>query len=178
MTDRAIHTLASRLRNLVGLGQIRLTKDDGPQQRVQVNTNRGGPQVLEEVNDDAVRMGHYGFAYCPPDGSECVVLYVGGLRSQAVVIATGHRETRPKDLQPGEAMLFNSLEDIWVRMCADGKIRSKGDWLHDGDFAATGDVLDNSADNTVTMKGHRDAYNEHDHPETGSTTGPAAPQAE
>lgn len=158
-----IARLQSRVLRLVGLGKIRAVDDSGSQQRVQVNINPGGPRELEEVIDGVPRLGHYGFAYCPPDGAEVVVLFVGGARSVGVAIATGHRETRPKDLEPGEAMLFNSLTDAWVRMCADGKIRSKGDWLHDGGFSATGDILDNSAANAATMKVHRDAYNAHKH---------------
>ncbi|MCW5760103.1 MAG: hypothetical protein KIS90_10085, partial [Phenylobacterium sp.] len=54
-------------------------------------------------------------------------------------------------------------QDIWVRLCADGKIRSKGDWAHEGSFRASGDVLDHSDDNAVTMKVHRDKYNAHHH---------------
>jgi hypothetical protein len=175
------HRLASRIRNLVGVFHIRRTDDSGPQQRVQINTRPGGPRELEEVIDDVVRLGHYGIAYVPPEGSEAVVLFLDGLRSQGVVIATGHRESRPKDLEPGEMMVFNSLQDIWVRFCADGKIRSKGEWLHDGHFKATGDVLDHSADNAATMKVHRDAYNGHTHGGVqaggANTLGPA-PEAE
>lgn len=158
-----LRNLVGRLVRMVGIGQIRLTKDDGEQQLHQVNINRGGPQDLEEVIDDVPRLGQYGLAYCPPDGSEAIVLFVGGRRSSGVVIATGYREERPKNLQPGEAMLFNSLADIWIKLCADGKIRSKGDWEHDGGFKATGDVLDHSATNTATMKVHRDAFNTHKH---------------
>lgn len=158
--------------NVVGIGAIRRTDDSGDQQLCQFNIKKGGPSELEEVIDGMPRLGHYGLAYCPPDGSEAIALFIGGRRSSGVIIATGFREERWKDLEPGEAMLFNALTGDFVRMCADGKIRSKGDWEHDGSFSATGDVLDNSTDNTATMKVHRDTYNEHDHGETGGTTNP------
>lgn len=148
---------------IIGLAAITRTDDSGDQQRVQINIGRGGPEMLEEVIDGVPRMGHYGLAYCPPDGSEAVVLFMAGRRSNGIVIATGHREDRPKDLAPGEAMLFNSLTGAFVRMSADGKIRSSGDWEHTGSFKATGDILDQSAGNTATMKIHRDAYNAHKH---------------
>lgn len=170
--------LANRVLRVIGIAHIKLTDDAGGQQLHQLNINPGGPQDLEEVIDQVPRLGHYGFAYCPPDGSEAVVVFIGGRRSNGVVIATGHRESRPKHLQPGEAMLFNSLTDTWVRMCADGKVRSKGEWLHDGHFKATGDVLDHSADNAATMKVHRDAYNVHVHAETGTYTQAPDPAAE
>lgn len=155
--------LAGQVLRMIGIGRIPLSKDDGEQQLVQVQIGKGGPSELEEVIDDVPRMGHYGFAYRPPDGSECVVLFVGGRRSMGVVIATGEREHRPRDLLPGEAMLFNSEADTYVKLSADGKIRSKGDWLHEGFFHATGDILDKSGTNTATMKIHRDQYNAHKH---------------
>lgn len=155
--------LAGRVLNAVGLAHIRITDDSGPQQLSQVEYGAGGPAELGEIIDQTPRIAHYGIAYCPPDGSECVVVYLGGRRSSGVIIATGHRETRPKDLQPGEAMLYNGLTDTWIRMCADGVIRSKGPWEHDGAFSATGDILDRSAVNAATMKIHRDAYNAHHH---------------
>lgn len=155
--------LYSLVLGVVGIARIKVTKDDGEQQLAQLNIRQGGPRELEEVIDDVPRLGHYGFAYRPPDGSEAVVLFVGGRRSSGVVVATGHRETRPRDLEPGEAMIFNALAETFVKLSADGKIRSKGDWLHEGFFKATGDVLDHSATNTATMKVHRDAYNGHHH---------------
>lgn len=168
----AIMRLMSQVRNLVSVGHIRLVDDSGEQQLVQVNINRGGPDELEEVIDDVPRMAHYGFAYCPPDGSEVVVLHIGGNRTAGIAIATGYREARPRDLQPGEAMLFNSLTDTFVRMSADGKIHSKGDWEHEGYLKATGDVLDHSGTNAATMKVHRDKYNAHHH--TGVQVGAAS----
>ena len=163
MYRNIIAQLQSQMRRTFGLGKIRITDDSGEQQRVQVNIGPGGPRELEEVIDGVPRMGHYGLAYCPPDGSEVVIVSLGGLRSMSVAIATGHRETRPKDLLPGEAMIYNALAESYVKLSADGKIRSKGDWLHEGFFKATGDVLDHSATNTATMKVHRDAFNTHKH---------------
>lgn len=162
MSDHVRH-LARRVMNILGIGHVRLTDDTSDQQLCQVEMRPGGPRELGELIDQVPRLGDYGLAYCPPDGSEVVTIFLGGRRSSGVIIATGHRETRPHDLQPGEAMLYNGLTDTWVRMCADGKIRSKGDWEHDGGFKATGDILDRSAGNTATMKIHRDAFNAHHH---------------
>lgn len=173
-----IDRLLSFVRRMIGAGRIKLVDDSGIQQMVQINIGAGGPDGIEEVIDGVTRLGHYGLAYCPPDGSEAVVLFIGGRRSAGVVIATGHRETRPKDLKPGEAMLFNGLTGAFVKMCEDGKIRSEGDWVHTGTFHASAaitsqsDITDHTAaDGTggVSMKEHRDAYNAHHH--TGVTVG-------
>lgn len=159
----AIIRLQSQMRRAFGLGKIRVTDDSGEQQRVQISINPGGPRELEEVIDGVPRMGHYGLAYCVPDGGEVVLVSLGGLRSMSVAIATGHRETRPRDLEPGEAMIYNALAETYVKLCADGTIKSKGTWLHEGDFNATGDILDHVETNTATMKVHRDAFNTHKH---------------
>lgn len=159
----AIVRLQSQARRMIGLGKVTRTDDAGDQQLVQVNINPGGPRELEEVIDDVPRLGHYGLAYCLPDGGEVVIVSLGGHRSMSVGIATGHRETRPRDLQPGEAMVYNALAETFIKLCADGTIRSKGAWLHEGDFSATGDILDHSATNTATMKIHRDKFNVHKH---------------
>jgi hypothetical protein len=79
------------------------------------------------------RLGDYGFAYCPPDGSEAIVGLprrpaLGGWSSPPATARRG-----PRASEPGEAMLFNAITGDFVKMCADGKIRSQGDWIHDGD---------------------------------------------
>lgn len=172
--------LVSGLRRVVGIFRVLVTKDEAglKQQLVQVIANKGGPRELEEVIDDVPRVGHYGLHYVAPFGAEAVAIFLGGDRSMGVVIATAHRESRPTDLLEGEVMLYNGLTGSYVKLLADGTIRSKGDWFHEGHFRATGDVLDHAEGNAVTMKVHRDAYNEHDHVETGVKTQKPVPLAE
>jgi phage baseplate assembly protein V len=159
----ALRQLYHRMLGMIGVGYVRLVKDDGDQQLVQVEMKKGGPDVLNELIDDLPRLGHYGIYYRPPFGSEVVAFFLGGKRSNGFVMATGHRETRPRDLEEGECMLMNTLTGAFVKMSADGKIRSQGDWEHTGSFSATQDILDHSAANTATMKVHRDAFNAHKH---------------
>jgi len=164
--------LANRILGAVGLGRLKVVDDTGVQQRAQVQIRAGGPDGVEEIVDGVPRVGDYGFAYCPPDGSEAVVLFVGGRRSTGLIIGTGHRGSRPTGLKPGEAMLYNGLTGAFVRMSEDGKIRSKGDWLHDGDFSATGDIGDHSDDGKgQTMLASRETFNDHTHPEGTPNTG-------
>ena len=172
--------LVSGLRRVVGVFRILVAKDDADlkQQLVQLIANKGGPRELEEVIDDVPRLGHYGLHYVPPLGAEAVAVFLNGDRSAGIVIATGHRESRPTDLEEGEVMIYNGLTGAYVKLTADGRIRSKGDWLHEGSFHATGDVLDHAEDNAATVKVLRDAFNEHDHVETGGTTLGPQPLAE
>lgn len=169
---RELRQLQLRLLNFVGVAHLHAIDDSGDQQVAQMQIRAGGPEGVEEVIDKAERLAHYGFAYCPPDGSEAVVLFVGGRRSSGIIIADGHKASRLKDLKPGEAALYNGLTGAFVKMCQDGKIRSKADWFHDGLFHATGnvtsekDVIDHTAPDAtggVSLKTLRDDYNAHTH---------------
>lgn len=170
--------LAQRVLNAFGIAKLHVIDDTGDQQRAQAVISAGGPEGIEEVIDKAVRMAHYGIAYCPPDGSEAVVIFLGGRRSAPIIIADGHKASRVKNLKPGEVQLYNGLTGAFVKMCQDGKIRSQGPWIHTGTFHSTGnltseaDITDRTAaDGTggVSMKTHRDDYNAHKH--TGVTAG-------
>jgi len=122
-----------------GVAALHVIDDTGDQQLAQVHFGAGGPDLLEEIIDKVPRCGEYGLAYCPPDGSEAVTIFLGGRRSSGVIIATGHKATRPKGLKPGEAMLYNGLAATFVKMSQDGKIRSTAtDWIHTGDQHLTG----------------------------------------
>lgn len=176
-----LRRLGARITQLVGVGRLAVIDDGGDQQMCQVQVRAGAPEGLEEVIDTRPRLGEYGLAYCPPDGSEAIVIFLGGRRSQGVVIATGHRASRPKGLKPGEAMLYNGLTGDFVKMCQDGKIRSQGDWFHTGKFHASDNITSEkeitdhtAADGTggVTLKTLRDDYNAHKH--TGVTAGGAS----
>lgn len=166
-----IRDVANRLLGMVGVGQIRLVKDGGDQQLVQLELRKGGPDILNELIDDMPRLGHYGFFYRPPFGSEAVGIFIGGRRSSGMIIATGHRETRPRDLEEGEAMMMNTMTGAFIRMSADGKIRSQGDWEHTGSLKTTGDITDNSGSNARTVKDLRTAYNAAKYPVAGGVAG-------
>lgn len=169
--------LLDRIRRLVGVGRLAVVDDSGAQQKAQVQIGAGGPDGVAEIIDGTPRLGEYGLAYCPPDGSEAVVIFLGGKRSNGVIVATGHRASRPKDLKPGEVQLYNGLTGAFVKMCQDGKIRSQGEWIHTGNFSATGDVLDHCADgHGQTMLASRQTFNGHTHPHGTPNTGAANQQ--
>lgn len=131
--------LFDRLIGVVIAVKLALIDDSGAQQTAQATFRSGAPDGVREVIDKVTRLGEYGFYSCPPEGSEALVVFLGGRRSMPVVIATGHRADRPKDMKPGEASLFNTVAGQYVIASEDGKFRSLApDWLHDGDFHVSG----------------------------------------
>lgn len=133
------HRLADRILGVFGYGLLRVIDDAGAQQIAQLNLNVGGPAA--EVIDGMPRLGEYGFFSCPPDGAEAVALFLGGRRTGGVIIATGFREQRPKNLKPGEAMLKNVLGGQFILAAEDGKLHSQApDWIHAGDQHVSGSL--------------------------------------
>jgi phage baseplate assembly protein V len=61
----------------------------------------------------------YGFTSAPPDGTQCIVLPLGGKTSHGVIVATEHGSFRIKGLARGEAAIYNSRGDF-VHLKADG----------------------------------------------------------
>lgn len=156
--------LIAKLRQLVGFGKAATIDDTGPQQVWQLQVFVGGDADLQQVLDKVTRLSEYGFFSVPPAKAEAVVLYPGGERSGGVIIATGHRASRPKNLQAGEAGVYNGLTGAIFRLDHDGKAYLNCDLVVTGSVIASEDVLDRTADgNEATLKDLRDAYDAHKH---------------
>lgn len=67
---------------------------------------------------------HFGFSSCPPEGTQFIVLPLGGKTSQGVIIATAHSTYRLKDQKPGESAIHNHRGD-YVYIKEDGSIEIK-----------------------------------------------------
>ena len=68
-------------------------------------------QALSTANDadDATELfEQYGITGCPPEGSEGIVLSVGGKRSASIGICFGDRSARPSGLAQGEVAVYNN----------------------------------------------------------------------
>lgn len=134
--QRELAQLQQRLLNLFAGVHLHAIRDDGELQTAQLQIRSGAPDGIEEVIDAAARVGEYGFASCPPDGAEAVALFLGGRRSGPVIIATGHRASRLKGLQSGEAALYNGVSGKHVKLRQDGVCHLNGDALFDGTATA------------------------------------------
>ncbi|WP_233873575.1 phage baseplate assembly protein [Paraburkholderia adhaesiva] len=67
----------------LGRGRIRRVDDSGAAQRIQVQLSKN------ETRDTTPRLAEYGFQSNPPAGSDAVAVFLGGNRSNGVVIACG-----------------------------------------------------------------------------------------
>lgn len=105
-----LQRVANRLQALVGRGKVTLVDDiGGTVQRLQARFS------ALELRDGIPRLAEFGFTSLPPDGSDCVAIYVGGDRSNGVVIATGNQTYRLKGLASGDAALYDSRgQSVWL----------------------------------------------------------------
>jgi phage baseplate assembly protein V len=106
MLNRAIAPIVGRIRLMVGRGIIRLADDARQVQEVQV-------ELLDQESHDGVeRFQHYGFTSNPHDGAEAILVFPGGVRSHGIVIACEDRRYRLKNLEAGEAALYDDLGNL------------------------------------------------------------------
>jgi phage baseplate assembly protein V len=98
----ALERIGRRVLTAIAVGRKTTGRDDGSVQYLQARLG------ADEIRDDLPRLAEFGFTSMPPDGSDLVVLYVGGDRSNGIVIASGDIATRLKNLQPGESALYHA----------------------------------------------------------------------
>ena len=164
---------ANRIASMLGVGRITAMKDAGSTQSVQYQT------PLEVAT--AHRLAEFGFSSGLPVGTDVVLAFLGGDRSNPVVIATNHQGYRYSDLSPGETVMYNQwgmnvlLTENGVFIDAKGKnvevnnattvtINATESILANTPLLkCTGDIVDNCESNSKTLKQLRDAYNLHDH---------------
>jgi phage baseplate assembly protein V len=114
-TKGALERIGRRIQAAIGKGRKTTGNDSGNVQRLQIQFDD------DEIRDNTPRLAEFGFASMPPDGSDLVVLFLAGDRSNGVVIASGHIASRPLNLLPGESKLY-SQDGKYVYMTATGGI--------------------------------------------------------
>ncbi|HIF5760743.1 TPA: phage baseplate assembly protein domain-containing protein [Raoultella ornithinolytica] len=165
--------IANRIASMLGVGRVTAMQDTGGTQSVQYQT------PLEVAS--ACRLAEFGFSSGLPVGSDVVLAFLGGDRSNPVVIATNHQGYRHSDLSPGETVMYNQwglhilLTEAGISIDAKGKdvtvnnaknltaTATEQVKLITPKLLVTGDVIDNCETNDKTLKQLRDAYNDHDH---------------
>lgn len=96
-------------------GRVTFADDSKTAQLLQVKLNDS------ETRDATPRIAEFGFTSMPPNGSDVLIVFMGGDRSKGVVVATGHQASRPVGLASGESMVY----DLWgksVYLTKDGGI--------------------------------------------------------
>ena len=158
--DDLIRRLWMRLLQLARPGRVTLVSDDGPVQLAQV--------VLSAAQTgDAARLAEYGFTSVPPEGSDCVVVALGGNPDNGlVIVATNHKASRLAGLQPGDAAVYDNRGQSVV-LTAGGIVIN----------APLGLTVHGPTvfDGTVTANGKRIDETHHHVPDSrGDTQGPVA----
>jgi phage baseplate assembly protein V len=111
MVDR----LKRGLLAVIGRGRVTTSNDAGTAQLLQLRLSG------LEVRDQTPRIAEFGFSSRPPVGSDAVLVFVGGDRSNGIVIATGHQASRPTGLEEGESIVYD-LFGKFIRLTKSGGI--------------------------------------------------------
>ena len=98
--SQMIKPLRNRVYTMITRAVIEAVKDGGNMQLVKLKLLAG------ETRDDVERFQNFGFSSNPPDGSEAVAVAVGGNRDHLIVIVVDDRQTRFKNIEKGEAVMF------------------------------------------------------------------------
>lgn len=92
-----------RIQLMSSWGRVTFCDDSKTAQLLQVKLNDS------ETRDGTPRIAEFGFTSSPPNGSDVLMVFMGGDRSKGVVVATGHQQSRPVGLVSGESMVY----DVW-----------------------------------------------------------------
>ena len=96
MSVELMSKMARRLLSLVGRAKVTTSDDAGPIQTLQGKFND------LEVIDGMPRAAEFGFASRLPAGTDLVVVFLNGDRSNGVVLGTNHPASRPRNLAEGK----------------------------------------------------------------------------
>nr|WP_277397886.1 phage baseplate assembly protein V [Paraburkholderia sp. Ac-20340] len=170
--------------NLIGRARVNLIDDSGPVQMSQVTVNS-----LETI--DRVPVVHdFGFSSVPPKESDVAMVFVGGDRSNGVIVGVNHQASRPRDLAAGETVIFTQDgKQIYLTASGGIKVAANGQPVEIDNatvvtinaatkiravtprFECTGDIVDNCDSTGRSMAADREIYDSHQHPIANIQTG-------
>lgn len=171
--------LMQALWGLVGRGRVTRAKSSSAQQQVQVVLS------ADELKDSMEHMEPFGFTSCPKPDAEALALFLGGDRSNGVVIMVSDRSYRLKGLAEGESALYNAaghtvvLYQDRIEITAPQIVfKASAEVVADtplfrttGAINAAADITDNAGSGGSTMAALRTAHNDHAHAENNNTGG-------
>lgn len=180
----AVQGLTGLLKLVVGRGRVKSADDTGNVQILQVQLS---PKELANLR----RLAEFGFTSLPMDGADAVAVFVGGDRSNGVIIATGDQHYRFKLGAPGEVAIYDAFgKSIWLKKdggvvleaagadvavtnAADVTVQASGTVTLEANVHITGNlVVDGTIGDSVrTLEADRAIYDTHTHPVTGAVTG-------
>ena len=148
---QTIERIWSRIQMLMSRGRVTFVNDAGPVQLMQIRINS------LEVRDNTPRLAEYGFNSCPEPGCDVVIGFLGGDRTQGVVLGTNDQRYRFA-LLPGEVVLFDNigqsihLSATGISIAAPLGLSVVGNVTVSGSIAASGDVTVEGATSLHTHK--------------------------
>lgn len=172
--NQILRDIKTRIAMIIGFGKTTLSEDGGSSQKVQYHNTM-------EVRDGTIRYTDFGFSSSLPAGSDVLIAYLNGNRSDAIIIASNHPAYRHQNLKPGESVLYNQWglhilmteegivieakdKDVTINNANKVTVNAKTEVLLNTPLLkVTGDILDNCEQNKSTLKVLRDSYNKHDH---------------
>lgn len=108
-------------RALAGMRQAVRAVLQGSVTRTRVQRLNAEALAGEKLQDIEL-LQHFGFTSAPPDGTQLIVIPLGGRTSAAVVVASEHGTYRFKVDAQGEAALYNQWGDV-IHLKQDRSIR-------------------------------------------------------
>lgn len=163
----SLRRLSQRVMSALARATISLVDDSGKVQLIQVVAS--AMQTIDKVP----RFAEYGMTSNPPANTEAIVLFVGGDRSNGVVIATGNSQYRVTGLTSGEVCVHdNTGQKVYLSqsgMVLDGggkPVTITNTPEIDADtplLKCKGDILDNYGSNAHSMADMRAHDNAHVH---------------
>ena len=180
--NRLLTNIKSRVLLMVGRGVLKAVADDAAVQVCQAALLDG------ELKSGIERAQNYGLTSVPPVGSVATLLFVGGDRSNGIVISAESRKFRLKGLQAGEVALYTDEGDeIRLKRGHEIAVKTSKFVINAAEIdlngavkvAQTLDVAGNItgkgevADKTGNLTAIRSTYNGHTH--TGNAGAPTSP---
>lgn len=142
--------IARRIRMMVARAVVRGMDESGGLRRLNISI------LADEVKDGVEHFEAYGISSRPLPDAEALVVFLGGNRDHAVALSVTDRRYRPKDLEPGEVVIFDDQEQE-IRIKRDGIFitTTRPDGVNitttKATVTATGDVSVDSATKVVVV---------------------------
>ncbi len=138
----AIERLYRCMQLAFGRGRVTFVDDSGPVQKVQVRFGQ------MEIIDGMPAPHDFGFTCNPPIDSDVFASFLGGNRSNGMIVVIGSQAYRMRNLKSGEVAIYDALGQS-VHLTQSGivvnsaglPITINGDIQLNGGLNATGDVV-------------------------------------
>jgi phage baseplate assembly protein V len=120
MNDK-IQRLIDRLSFAIGRGRVTQVDDSGPIQSNQIDLGPVGPDGSRGVRNNSFMANLFGFTSSPPLGTDCILVFPGGRRSNGVVIGHNHQASRLRNLGPGDTAMYD-VRGAYLWLTATGAV--------------------------------------------------------